>query len=135
MPQAPDTFSVQKVCRILRALSVPEALRLVDVAAATGLNKATVLRLLESLADEGFIELDEDSKCYLLGSGLTRFGRHEGRMTLDLLSEAAAAAPAGAGLARFGFRDEVYPAARLSNSNLFGSILPVITKSPAGART
>jgi acetyl-CoA acetyltransferase len=37
---------------------------------------------------------------YLLGSGLTRFGRHEGRTTLDLMSEAAAAALADAGLAR-----------------------------------
>jgi DNA-binding IclR family transcriptional regulator len=67
MPKASDTSSVQKVCRILRALSVPEALRLADVAAATGLNKATVLRLLESLADEGFVERDEDSKRYRLG--------------------------------------------------------------------
>ena len=37
---------------------------------------------------------------YLLGSGLTRFGRHEGRTTLDLMSEAAAAALADAGLER-----------------------------------
>jgi acetyl-CoA acetyltransferase len=37
---------------------------------------------------------------YLLGSGLTRFGRHEGRSTLDLMSEAAAAALADAGLER-----------------------------------
>ena len=28
---------------------------------------------------------------YLVGSGLTRFGRHPGRNTLDLMSEAAAA--------------------------------------------
>ena len=26
---------------------------------------------------------------YLVGSGLTRFGRHPGRTTLDLMSEAA----------------------------------------------
>lgn len=37
---------------------------------------------------------------FLLGSGLTRFGRHEGRTTLDLMSEAAAAALADAGLER-----------------------------------
>jgi DNA-binding IclR family transcriptional regulator len=80
MPKASDTSSVQKVCRILRALSVPEALRLADVAAATALNKATVLRLLESLADEGFVERDEDSKRYRLGEhamlmGLASQGR------------------------------------------------------------
>lgn len=37
---------------------------------------------------------------FLLGSGLTRFGRHDGRTTLDLMSEAAAAALDDAGLAR-----------------------------------
>jgi acetyl-CoA acetyltransferase len=37
---------------------------------------------------------------YLLGSGLTRFGRHDGRTTLELMSEAAAGALADAGLAR-----------------------------------
>ncbi|MEI7445527.1 MAG: thiolase family protein [Burkholderiales bacterium] len=37
---------------------------------------------------------------WLLGSGLTRFGRHDGRTTLDLMSEAAAAALADAGLER-----------------------------------
>ncbi len=37
---------------------------------------------------------------YLLGSAATRFGRHEGRSTLDLMSEAAAAALADAGLER-----------------------------------
>lgn len=37
---------------------------------------------------------------YVLGSGLTRFGRHDGRSTLDLMSEAAAAALADAGLER-----------------------------------
>lgn len=37
---------------------------------------------------------------FLLGSGLTRFGRHDGRTALDLMSEAAAAALADAGLER-----------------------------------
>jgi len=37
---------------------------------------------------------------HLLGSGLTRFGRHDGRSTLDLMSEAATAALADAGLER-----------------------------------
>jgi acetyl-CoA acetyltransferase len=37
---------------------------------------------------------------YLVGSGLTRFGRHLGRNTLDLMSEAADLALADAGLAR-----------------------------------
>ena len=37
---------------------------------------------------------------YLLGSGLTRFGRHEGRTTLDLMTEASSAALADAKLER-----------------------------------
>lgn len=37
---------------------------------------------------------------YLVGSGLTRYGRHEGRNTLDLMSEAGALALADAGLVR-----------------------------------
>jgi DNA-binding IclR family transcriptional regulator len=87
MPKASDTSSVQKVCRILRALSVPEALRLADIAAATGLNKATVLRLLESLAEEGFVERDEDSKRYRLGEHATLMGlASQGR---DLLRDRA----------------------------------------------
>jgi acetyl-CoA acetyltransferase len=37
---------------------------------------------------------------YLVGSGLTRYGRHEGRNTLDLMTEAGALALADAGLVR-----------------------------------
>jgi acetyl-CoA acetyltransferase len=37
---------------------------------------------------------------YLIGSGLTRYGRHEGRNTLDLMSEAGALALADSGLVR-----------------------------------
>ena len=37
---------------------------------------------------------------YLIGSGLTRYGRHEGRDTLDLMSQAATGALADAALAR-----------------------------------
>lgn len=40
------------------------------------------------------------SGAWLTGSGLTRFGRHEGRQTLDLMSDAAALALADAGLVR-----------------------------------
>jgi acetyl-CoA acetyltransferase len=37
---------------------------------------------------------------FVLGSGLTRFGRHEGRTTLDLMADAATLALADAGLSR-----------------------------------
>ena len=37
---------------------------------------------------------------FVTGSGLTRYGRHEGRGTLDLMSDATTLALADAGLAR-----------------------------------
>ena len=49
MHQASDTNSAQKVCRILRVLSTPQPLRLADISDGSGLNKATTLRLLETL--------------------------------------------------------------------------------------
>ena len=39
------TNSVQKVCRILRALSIPQPLQLADLSGEAGLNKTTALRL------------------------------------------------------------------------------------------
>lgn len=81
MPKASDSSAIQKVCRVLRALSEPEPLRLADVAASTDLNKATVLRLLDALADEGFVERDDATKRYRLGEaamvmGLAAQGRN-----------------------------------------------------------
>jgi len=67
MARASDTNPVQKVCRVLRVLSAPAPLRLADIAEATALNKATVLRLLDTLIDEGFVRRDPDSKRYMLG--------------------------------------------------------------------
>ena len=67
MARASDTNPVQKVCRVLRVLSAPAPLRLADIAEAPGLNKATVLRLLDTLIDEGFVRRDANSKRYSLG--------------------------------------------------------------------
>ncbi|MDB6002407.1 MAG: IclR family transcriptional regulator [Rhizobacter sp.] len=67
MHQVSDTNSAQKVCRILRVLSTPQPLRLADLSAGAGLNKATTLRLLETLIAEGFVQRDATSKCYSLG--------------------------------------------------------------------
>ena len=68
MYQASDTNSAQKICRILRVLSTPEPLRLVDVSAASDLNRATTLRLLETLMEEGFVQRDPTTKRYALGN-------------------------------------------------------------------
>lgn len=67
MYQASDTNSAQKVCRILRVLSTPQPMRLADISEGSGLNKATTLRLIETLIAEGFVQRDAKTKCYCLG--------------------------------------------------------------------
>ena len=68
MHQPSATNSAQKVCRILRVLSTPQPLRLADICVESGLNKASTLRLLETLIDEGFVQRDAPSKRYALGA-------------------------------------------------------------------
>lgn len=68
------TSSVERACRILRALSDPGIARLTDIAAATGLDKTTVLRLLEVLMRDGFVVRDAASKQYRLGAELLVLG-------------------------------------------------------------
>lgn len=67
MHQISDTNSAQKVCRILRVLSTPQPLRLADITEESGLNKATALRLIETLIAEGFVMRDPLTKLYCLG--------------------------------------------------------------------
>ena len=67
MHRVSDTNSAQKVCRILRVLSTPQPLRLADISAESGLNKATTLRLLDTLISEGFVQRDAATKRYALG--------------------------------------------------------------------
>lgn len=68
MHQISDTNSAQKVCRILRVLSTPQPLRLADISDGSGLNKATTLRLIETLMSEDFVRRDPTTKCYSLGN-------------------------------------------------------------------
>lgn len=74
MHQTSDTNSAQKVCRILRVLSTPLPLRLADIAGGSGVNKATALRLLETLIAEGFVVRDEATKRYALGDEAIALG-------------------------------------------------------------
>ena len=72
---AADTpSSVGKACRILRALTHLQQARLTDIARATGLDKATLLRVLETLAREGFVVRDPDTKLYRGGPELQLAG-------------------------------------------------------------
>jgi len=66
--------SVGKACRILRAITHLQQARLTDIAHATSLDKATVLRLLEALAREGFVVRDADTKHYRGGPELQLAG-------------------------------------------------------------
>ena len=59
--------SVQRACRILQVLSDSRNARLTEIAAASGQDKATTLRLLDRLAREGFVTRDAASKRYSLG--------------------------------------------------------------------
>jgi len=59
--------SVEKACRILRSLSGAQTLRLADIAAQTAINKATALRILDTLAREGYARRTEASKQWSLG--------------------------------------------------------------------
>ena len=60
--------SVQKACRILSELSDPGPHRLSNIVGNTGINKATALRLLDMLMDEGFVVRNAEDKCYALGN-------------------------------------------------------------------
>jgi DNA-binding IclR family transcriptional regulator len=67
-PGQGDKFNaIQKVCAILRVLAQRSPLRLTDIADTTSLNKATALRILNSLIEEGFVSRVAGAKTYELG--------------------------------------------------------------------
>ncbi|MCL1961019.1 MAG: IclR family transcriptional regulator [Desulfovibrionaceae bacterium] len=74
MRQHSDTNAAQKVLRLLRVLSAPQPQRLTDIAEASGVNKATALRLLESMMAEGFVVRDEATRRYVLGDEALTLG-------------------------------------------------------------
>jgi DNA-binding IclR family transcriptional regulator len=75
MYQPSSTNAPQKVCRILKILSNPEALRLADIAAGAELSPPTTLRILETLIEEGFVRRDPGNpKRYLLGDQAVLLG-------------------------------------------------------------
>lgn len=66
--------SVERATRLLRAMSELRTARLSDLAATTGLDKATASRLLDALASQGFVARDPQSKLYTLGAELLVLG-------------------------------------------------------------
>ena len=68
VPGQSDKFNaIQKVCAILRVLAQNSPLRLTEIADVTSLNKATTLRILSSLIEEGFVSRVAGAKTYELG--------------------------------------------------------------------
>jgi DNA-binding IclR family transcriptional regulator len=68
-PQASGVQSVRRSAALLRALSRTPGMgaRLIDLAEALALDRTSVHRLLQTLADEGLVEQDRTSKRYHLG--------------------------------------------------------------------
>jgi DNA-binding IclR family transcriptional regulator len=80
----PGTFNaIQKVCAILRVLAQRSPLRLTEIADATSLNKATTLRILGSLIEEGFVSRVTGAKTYELGQE-ARVMAISARRTVDI---------------------------------------------------
>ena len=67
MKQRSHTNSIEKVCLILRTLSTPVPCRLKDIAEQTGLDKASILRVMETLIDQGYVIRHDEQKTYSLG--------------------------------------------------------------------
>lgn len=61
---SPAGNAVQKVCALLRAVAAGPPRRLSELSAATGLNKVTALRILDTLAGEGFVRRSADGRGY-----------------------------------------------------------------------
>ncbi len=74
MRQASDSSAAQKVCRILKTLTTPTPQRLTDISQLSGVNKATALRLLEEMVQEGFVHRDPATKRYSLGEEAALLG-------------------------------------------------------------
>lgn len=74
MKQRSSTNSVEKVCLILSALSAPAPSRLKELAEHTGLDKASILRVMESLIEQGYVTRDDEQKTYSLGDQATLLG-------------------------------------------------------------
>jgi len=67
--------SVQRALNILK-LFIPknESLSLMEISTMTGLNKSTVLRMVTTLKDEGFLKVNQETKRYKLGTAALQLG-------------------------------------------------------------
>jgi len=73
-PSPPGTQAVGRAIAILRALAAqPRALGVTEVAAAVGVNKAAIFRVMGALEQEGLVVRD-DNDAYRLGPDLISLG-------------------------------------------------------------
>ncbi len=61
------TNAIEKTCRILCALTDPGTRRMTDIANATGINRVSVLRILDTLIAEKLVHRNEATKEYVYG--------------------------------------------------------------------
>ena len=66
--------SIEKACRILKAMTDPRNARLTDIATYCGMEKSTAMRVLDALIREEMVIRDPDSKRYVLGPEIARIG-------------------------------------------------------------
>jgi DNA-binding IclR family transcriptional regulator len=66
--------SIEKACRILKAMTDPRHSRLTDIAAYCGMEKSTVMRVLDALIREDMVRRDPVSKHYVFGPEMGRIG-------------------------------------------------------------
>lgn len=66
--------SIEKACRILKAMTDPRNSRLTDIAAYCGMEKSTAMRVLDALIREEMVVRDPVSKRYVLGPEIARIG-------------------------------------------------------------
>ncbi|MEN3238097.1 MULTISPECIES: IclR family transcriptional regulator [Methylobacterium] len=79
-PSVPgEPNAVQKVCAVMRVLAAATPRRLTEITAETGLNKVTALRILDTLAQEGFAARASDGRRWRLGPELTALAASRGR--------------------------------------------------------
>ena len=75
-PESSGTQTVSRAISILRAIATKHStgLRLVDIARITGLSSPTVLRILNTLINEGMVSRRKGSRHYLLGALVFELG-------------------------------------------------------------
>ncbi|MES2756338.1 MAG: IclR family transcriptional regulator [Pseudomonadota bacterium] len=68
--------SIEKACRILKAMTDPRNARLTDIAAYCGMEKSTAMRVLDALIREDMVIRDPLSKRYNFGPEIARIGSY-----------------------------------------------------------